>query len=85
MHHSLFMEILRKNPMEKEGKLWPQYSRVVQLYATLNTEDSSIGFGPRATTCAFWNEMIPTISKHERISLGFVKIIKISYYLVFQS
>lgn len=64
------MENKRKNPMEKEGKLWPNYSRKAQLYATFNSEDSSIGYGPRATTCAFWNEMIPTISKHERISQG---------------
>jgi len=45
--------------MEKEGKLWPTYSNEFQLYLTLNDKDSNISFAPRATTCAFWNEMIP--------------------------
>ena len=53
------------NPMKSEGKLWPAYSREFPLYATLNSEDSRIGYGPRAMHCAFWNEMIPLISKHE--------------------
>ena len=52
--------------MESEGKLWPTYSRELQLYATLNAQDSSIGYGPRAVHCAFWNVLIPLIGKRER-------------------
>ena len=65
MKYSNVVYLSSNNPMESEGKLWPTYSREFQLYATLNAEDSSIGYGPRAMHCAFWNVLIPIISKHE--------------------
>ena len=55
--------------MESEGKLWPPYSRESQLYATLNSDDTTISYGPRATHCAFWNEMI---NKYERLGISVI-------------
>ena len=65
MKYSDVVYLSSNNPMESEGKLWPTYSREFQLYATLNAEDSRIQYGPRAVHCAFWNVLIPIISKHE--------------------
>lgn len=43
---------------------WPQYSRDDSQYYIFNAEKKGLGFGPRATPCAFWNDFLPRLQGH---------------------
>ena len=45
---------------------WPVYSRRDPDYFILNAEKRGIGRGPRATACAFWNELMPLLHQGEQ-------------------
>lgn len=44
-----------------EGVEWPTYSRDQPQYFIFDAEKSGLGKGPRATSCAFWNEFLPRL------------------------
>ena len=46
--------------------MWPTYSRGNPKIFFLNDNaDVAIGHGPRATQCAFWNELLPAIRERK--------------------
>jgi len=47
-------------PMADDG-VWPAYTRKDPKYFILNAENRGIGRGPKATSCAFWNEFMPLL------------------------
>jgi acetylcholinesterase len=59
----------RRNPNKQSGgvndykelPVWPQYDREQQRYMTMNSQDASIGHGPRRRQCAFWKDYIPPL------------------------
>nr|WLK66395.1 acetylcholinesterase [Eocanthecona furcellata] len=44
-----------------DDEYWPTYTREHPLYYTFNAETSGTGLGPRATSCAFWNDFMPKL------------------------
>ncbi|ODN06053.1 Acetylcholinesterase, partial [Orchesella cincta] len=47
---------------EDSGEDWPLYTKAEPNYFILNSKDRGTGKGPRAHTCAFWNEFMPVIT-----------------------
>ncbi|XP_034939405.1 acetylcholinesterase isoform X1 [Chelonus insularis] len=47
------------NPSKKNE--WPLYTRDSPQYFIWNAEEEGLGFGPRSTGCAFWNEFLPRL------------------------
>ncbi|KAL1140857.1 hypothetical protein AAG570_000785 [Ranatra chinensis] len=47
-----------------EDVVWPLYTREQPKYFIFNAEKSGTGKGPRATTCAFWNDFFPRLKEH---------------------
>ncbi|CAL8109300.1 unnamed protein product [Orchesella dallaii] len=47
---------------ETEGEDWPLYTKAEPNYFILHSEKRGTGKGPRAHTCAFWNEFMPVIT-----------------------
>jgi hypothetical protein len=43
---------------------WPTYSKDQQQYYIFNAEKSGTGKGPRAQSCAFWNDFLPKLKEH---------------------
>lgn len=44
-----------------DDEYWPTYTREHPLYYIFNAETSGTGLGPRATSCAFWNDFMPKL------------------------
>lgn len=47
--------------MDDAAEEWPLYTKAQPNYFILNAETTGLGKGPRAHTCAFWNEFLPNI------------------------
>nr|WGO51547.1 acetylcholinesterase [Lygus pratensis] len=45
--------------------VWPAYTQKEPHYFIFHAEDSGIGRGPRAPTCAFWNDFFPRLKQHQ--------------------
>lgn len=45
-----------------EGEPWPIYSRNQPRYYIFDGLVKGLGNGPRATGCAFWNELMPSLT-----------------------
>lgn len=47
---------------ENDSEDWPLYTKAEPNYFILHSEKRGTGKGPRAHTCAFWNEFMPVIT-----------------------
>ncbi|KAK4288600.1 hypothetical protein Pmani_038376 [Petrolisthes manimaculis] len=62
-HYKLFSKTGR--PVE-ESVPWPKYTSSNPQYFVWNGNDSvQLGTGPRATACAFWNELMPVLRERQ--------------------
>lgn len=59
MNH--FVTFAKTGKPTSDDTYWPVYSRRDPDYFILNAEKRGIGRGPRATACAFWNELMPLL------------------------
>ncbi|XP_047486773.1 acetylcholinesterase-like [Penaeus chinensis] len=51
-------------PVDYEDE-WPVYTRAHPRYYEWNPTSRSVGKGPRATACAFWNELMPMLREKQ--------------------
>ncbi|XP_042882012.1 acetylcholinesterase-like [Penaeus japonicus] len=51
-------------PVDYEDE-WPVYSRTHPRYYEWNPTSRTVGKGPRATACAFWNELMPVLREKQ--------------------
>ncbi|XP_021960157.2 acetylcholinesterase isoform X2 [Folsomia candida] len=49
-------------PVDDPTEPWPLYTKAQPNYFILNADTRGTGKGPRAHTCAFWNEFLPHIA-----------------------
>ncbi|XP_037081491.1 acetylcholinesterase-like [Pollicipes pollicipes] len=56
-----YANFIRTGSPVREGVSWPIYSRNQPQYYIFDGRVRGLGNGPRATGCAFWNEMMPSL------------------------
>lgn len=56
-----------RRPVPEEEN-WPLYSKDKPNYYIFNADGSGIGKGPRAQTCAFWNQFLPRLHNNPGIN-----------------
>lgn len=62
MHEKIMVYFHRRPVDESSGENWPLYTKAEPNYFILHAEKRGTGKGPRAHTCAFWNEFMPVIT-----------------------
>ncbi|KAG7156934.1 Acetylcholinesterase-like 3 [Homarus americanus] len=55
---------LNRRPVGRREE-WPLYTRDQPMYYEWNGVTTGLGKGPRATGCAFWNELMPILRKKQ--------------------
>lgn len=62
-----------------EEENWPLYTKETPSYYTFNVEGSHVGKGPRAQSCAFWNDFLPRLHNNPGYCFNCIFEIKVFF------